>query len=278
VHGKKPAEQESARPSLTTRTVEAPSAEPRIGRHRRQPAPGRRSAARTRIGPALRAAPVRLALVTGLTCCLGFVALTESRTAGTTPDRTVPIDAVSDRSAVAADQPASRGQVRVPVPATATPTATASPGPSRPTRPRPVAGLSRAQMDNAQIIVTVGQRLKVPRKGLIVAVATAMQESDLHNLASEVVPESLNYPHQGTGADHDSVGLFQQRPSSGWGTVRDLMRPAYAAEKFYRALLEIPGWQGLSLTAAAQAVQISAFPDAYAKHEPRATLIVAALT
>ena len=141
-----------------------------------------------------------------------------------------------------------------------------------------MAGLTRAQMDNAQIITTVGQRLKVPRPGLVVAVATALQESNLYNLANETLPESKSYPHQGTGWDHDSVGLFQQRTSSGWGSVRDLMRPAYAAEKFYRALLEVPGWQGLSVTSAAQAVQVSAYPDAYAKHESRAKLIVAALT
>ena len=132
-------------------------------------------------------------------------------------------------------------------------------------------------MDNANIIVQVGIKLKVPRPGLVVAVATAMQESNLYNLASEVLPESKNYPHQGTGFDHDSVGLFQQRTSTGWGAVKDLMRPAYAAQKFYEALLQVPGWQQLSLSAAAQAVQISAFPDAYAKHEARATTIVAAL-
>lgn len=112
----------------------------------------------------------------------------------------------------------------------------------------------------------------------MVALATAMQESNLYNLASDVLPESTQYPHQGSGADHDSVGLFQQRPSSGWGTVAELMRPSYAARAFYTALAEIPGWQGMSVTAAAQAVQISAFPDAYAQHEERASTVAAALT
>lgn len=104
-----------------------------------------------------------------------------------------------------------------------------------------------------------------------------MQESNLYNLANPALPESLDYPNQGTGYDYDSVGLFQQRTSSGWGAVADLMRPAYAAQAFFEALLQIPGWQQMSVSGAAQAVQVSAFPDAYAQHESRATTIVAAL-
>ncbi|PWR11097.1 hypothetical protein DKT68_06870, partial [Micromonospora acroterricola] len=150
--------------------------------------------------------------------------------------------------------------------------------PVKPRRPRPVAGLDQAQMDNAKIIVDVGLELKMPRRALVVALSTAMQESNLYNLASSVLPESAQYPNQGSGSDHDSVGLFQQRPSSGWGTVAELMRPSYAARAFYLALNEIPGWQDMSVTAAAQAVQISAFPDAYAQHEERATTVAAALT
>jgi hypothetical protein len=157
------------------------------------------------------------------------------------------------------------------------PTKKAPRKPVRPKRPRPVAGLDQRQMDNAKVIVDVGRDMKLPRRGLIVAIATAMQESNLYNLASDVLPESYDYPHQGSGADHDSVGLFQQRPSSGWGTVAELMRPAYAARAFYAALLEVPGWADLSITEAAQTVQVSAFPDAYAKHEERATTVVDAL-
>ncbi|MBO4208813.1 hypothetical protein GSF22_22790, partial [Micromonospora echinofusca] len=150
--------------------------------------------------------------------------------------------------------------------------------PARPARPKPVAGLTQAQMDNAKVIVDVGRGLDLPRRGLIVAIATAMQESNLYNLANDYVPESFDHPHQGSGADHDSVGLFQQRPSSGWGAVEDLMRPAYAARQFYLALLEIVGWQDMSVAGAAQAVQVSAFPDAYAQHEERASTVVGALT
>jgi hypothetical protein len=104
-----------------------------------------------------------------------------------------------------------------------------------------------------------------------------MQESNLYNLASDVLPESYDYPHQGSGADHDSVGLFQQRTSSGWGTVRELMTPSISARKFFQALAQIPGWQDMGVAGAAQAVQVSAFPDAYAMHEGRASTVVDAL-
>jgi murein DD-endopeptidase MepM/ murein hydrolase activator NlpD len=97
----------------------------------------------------------------------------------------------------------------------------------------------------------------------VIAVATAIQESVLSNL-----------PHLGANNDHDSVGLFQQRPSQGWGTPKQLLDPAYTSRKFYQKLLKVPGWQGMPLTVAAQKVQISAYPDAYAKHEPVAEQIV----
>ncbi|MET8067031.1 hypothetical protein, partial [Micromonospora sp. NPDC005313] len=149
--------------------------------------------------------------------------------------------------------------------------------PVRAQRPRPVAGLDQRQMDNAKAVVDVGREMKMPRRAMVVAVATAMQESNLYNLASDVLPQSFDHPHQGSGSDHDSIGLFQQRPSSGWGTVAQLMRPAYAARAFYAALREVPGWEDMSVTAAAQAVQVSAYPDAYARHQGRATTVVAAL-
>lgn len=144
--------------------------------------------------------------------------------------------------------------------------------------PKPVAGLSQKQMNNAATIVATGRKLGVPRRALIAAIACAMQESTLRNLASNVIPESFNYRHEGSGSDHDSVGLFQQRPSAGWGTVKNLMTPSYAATKFYQALMRVPGWQNMALTYAIQAVQVSAFPEAYAKHEPMARTVVNALT
>jgi hypothetical protein len=126
------------------------------------------------------------------------------------------------------------------------------------------AGLSPEQTRNAALIVAVGQRMKVPVRGWVIAVATALQESDLIN--------------SGTATDHDSLGLFQQRPSQGWGSPEQIMNPDYAAGRFYEHLLRVPGWQTMALTDAAQAVQRSAYPDAYAKHQARATLIVKAYT
>ncbi|GIG56479.1 hypothetical protein Lfu02_08510 [Longispora fulva] len=138
-------------------------------------------------------------------------------------------------------------------------------------------GLSPAQSANAATIVAVGRRLGVPEKGLVVAIATAMQESSLRNLANVAYPESLSMANQGVGYDHDSLGLFQQRPATGWGTPGEVMTPEYAAEKFYRSLLKVPGWQDLPVTVAAQSVQRSAFPDAYARHEAAAAQLVAGL-
>src|SRR5690242_13511446 len=120
-----------------------------------------------------------------------------------------------------------------------------------------------AQIRNAAIIINVGSDLKLPPRAWVIAVATAMQESRLTNLGN-----------LGSRNDHDSLGLFQQRPSAGWGTPAQIKDPVYASTKFYDKLKSIEGWENLSLTEAAQRVQISAYPDAYAKHEPLATQIV----
>ncbi|MGC5308662.1 M23 family metallopeptidase [Micromonospora zamorensis] len=132
-----------------------------------------------------------------------------------------------------------------------------------------------AQVRNAAIIIQVGQELGVPSRGWVIALATAMQESALRNLANSDVPESLALPHEGVGADHDSLGLFQQRP--GWGSVAERMTPSYTARKFYEKLVKVRSWQRRPLTVVAQQVQISAYPDAYAKHEELASKIVDAL-
>lgn len=116
---------------------------------------------------------------------------------------------------------------------------------------------------NAAIIIKTGQQLKVPPRGWVIAVATAMQESSL-----------TNHGFLGDRNDHDSLGLFQQRPSQGWGTPAQVMDPVYSSTKFYNKLLKVKGWETLPLTVAAQRVQISAYPNAYAKHEPTATRIV----
>jgi cell wall-associated NlpC family hydrolase len=126
------------------------------------------------------------------------------------------------------------------------------------------AGLTAEQAANAGVIVGVGQRTDVPARGWVIAVATALQESDLINTS--------------TANDHDSLGLFAQRPSQGWGTPQQILDPPYAATAFYTRLLRVPAWQTLPLTVAAQQVQKSAYPDAYAKHEAQAAAIVAAYT
>ncbi len=149
----------------------------------------------------------------------------------------------------------------------------AAPAPSAPSggsggsTPRPPSGgtvtpLTAEMRQHAATIIQVGRQLGVPEYGIVIALATAMQESSLRNLS---------------WGDRDSVGLFQQRPSSGWGTAADLQVPSHAAHLFYegrsgytRGLLDIRGWQSMTLTQAAQAVQISAYPDYYAKWEASA--------
>lgn len=148
-------------------------------------------------------------------------------------------------------------------------TAACSPGspPSTSVSAATVAGYDSEQLANATIIVSVGMGRGIPARGLIIAVATAIQESSLHN-----------HGHLGNRNDHDSLGLFQQRPSQGWGTSEQIMDPVYASTKFYDKLLTIPGWETKQLTDAAQAVQRSAFGDRYARWEADATAIVAITT
>ena len=158
---------------------------------------------------------------------------------------------------------AGAGPVVCAVPVTSADPVSTGP-PSAPTGDHAAIGRwSKEQVGNAAAIVTVGAQQRVPPRGWVMAVATAMQESSLINTSG--------------GAD-DSVGLFQQRPSQGWGTPAQLQDPAYAAAKFYDKLLTIDGWQAMPLTEAAQKVQLSAYPDAYAKWEPDAVALVRAIT
>ncbi|MET0494340.1 MAG: C40 family peptidase [Actinoplanes sp.] len=129
------------------------------------------------------------------------------------------------------------------------------------------AGLTAEQAGNAAVIIGVGQREGIPPRGWVIAVATSLQESRLINLGD-----------LGAANDHDSLGLFQQRPSQGWGTPAEIMNPEHAATSFYEHLRAVPRWQSLPLTDAAQAVQRSAYPDAYADGEAQAAAIVAAYT
>lgn len=143
--------------------------------------------------------------------------------------------------------------------------------------PKPVAGLNQAQTNNAFIVIEVGRQMNLPERAYVVAIATALQETYLKNLANPKVPASMKLPHEGTGTNYDSVGIFQQRVSI-WGTPEQLMDPAFAAAKFYTKLSKVSGWQSMSVTGAAQAVQRSAFASAYAKHATTAQRIVDDLT
>jgi cell wall-associated NlpC family hydrolase len=118
------------------------------------------------------------------------------------------------------------------------------------------------QMGNAKTIVDVGASRGVPDQGIVVALMAAMTESGLRNLDH---------------GDRDSLGLFQMRPSQGWGTPAQLTDPVYAANKFYDVLLAVPNWQGIPPGASAQAVERSAFPDRYNKHEQTARQILGAV-
>jgi hypothetical protein len=142
----------------------------------------------------------------------------------------------------------------------------------------PVAGLDTTQMTHAKTIVDTAHQMNLPTQAAVIAVATSLQETNLYNLANTGLPESQHYTNDGTGYDHDSVGLFQQRPASGWGTVDQLMNPATSTHKFLHALQQVPGWQDMPLTVAAQTVQGSALPDAYAQHQTDAQTVVDALT
>lgn len=136
-----------------------------------------------------------------------------------------------------------------------------------------VSGLSQSQMQNAAAIVAAGRERGVSERGQVIAVATAMQESNLKMFANRTVPSSLALPHEAVGADHDSVGLFQQR-AAGWGPLSSRMDPKQSAAVFYGALDRVRGWESMPLTQAAQTVQRSAYPLAYAKHEAKAAQIV----
>jgi hypothetical protein len=130
------------------------------------------------------------------------------------------------------------------------------------TLPATGVGLTGEQIANARIIAQVGRDRGLPERAVVIALATAMQESTLRN---------LDY------GDRDSLGLFQQRPSQGWGTPAQVQDPVYAAGKFYDGLVQVPGWEALRLTDAAQVVQRSGFPEAYQQHEGMAVELTTAL-
>lgn len=159
-----------------------------------------------------------------------------------------------------------------PAPAVVAP-AVVAPAPAAPvpvvdTYTVPQVVLTDEQTANARLIIQIGHELGVPGHGIVIALATAMVESGLTNAPA---------------GDRDSIGLFQQRPSTGWGAPEQIADPSYAARAFYvgtahtNGLLDIAGWEGLSFGDAAQEVQISAFPGRYALWQPQAEAWLAAL-
>ncbi|MGH8839755.1 MAG: hypothetical protein ACRDVO_10930, partial [Jiangellaceae bacterium] len=123
--------------------------------------------------------------------------------------------------------------------------------------------VSPEQAAHAATIAAVAEERGLPARAVTIALATAYQESDLRNLDH---------------GDRDSLGLFQQRPSQGWGTPEQIRDPAYAVGRFYDALVQIPDYRGLEITVAAQQVQRSAYPDAYADHEADARVLASAFS
>jgi hypothetical protein len=123
--------------------------------------------------------------------------------------------------------------------------------------------LTTEQAENATLISAIGVSRGLPARAVSIALATAYQESKIRNL---------------THGDRDSLGLFQQRPSQGWGTTAQVRDPYYATNKFYDALEKIDGYQGLRITEAAQRVQRSGYPEAYEDHAPDARTLASVLT
>lgn len=119
------------------------------------------------------------------------------------------------------------------------------------------------QASNAAVITAIAMRRGMVPRAATIAIATAMQESKVRNISY---------------GDRDSVGLFQQRPSQGWGTVEQIMNPEYSSNAFYDALEEVPNWQTADIAHAAQAVQRSADGTAYAQHEAQARATASVLS
>ncbi|GLZ59443.1 hypothetical protein [Micromonospora sp. NBRC 107095] len=124
--------------------------------------------------------------------------------------------------------------------------------------------LNDEQTANVKAIIAATKKAGLPERAAVISIATSLQESKLENLG-----------HLGDMNDHDSLGLFQQRPSSGWGTPEQITDPEYSTTAFLKGLKQVDGWQDMPLTVAAQTVQVSAYPDAYAQWEQQAADLVA---
>ncbi|SCL22606.1 hypothetical protein GA0070624_2564 [Micromonospora rhizosphaerae] len=123
--------------------------------------------------------------------------------------------------------------------------------------------LNKEQIGNVKAIIAATKKSGMDERAAVVSIATSLQESKLENLG-----------HLGERNDHDSLGLFQQRPSSGWGTPEQITDPQYSTMAFLKGLKQVDGWQDMPLTEAAQTVQVSAYPHAYAQWEQQAADLV----
>ncbi|MDV2982489.1 UNVERIFIED_CONTAM: M23 family metallopeptidase [Actinomycetes bacterium ARC8] len=162
-----------------------------------------------------------------------------------------------------------------------------------------IKGYGEDQLKNAAVIINEARKADVDRQGAVIGLMTAMQESSLRILANggdweypkntsimtyeqwlkarDIVMKSLDYPHEGVGNAWDALGILQQRPSAGWGSVKEIMNPSYAASAFYERLVKVPNWRDKPYELAAEAVQISGKPDNYADHRTNAESIFDAL-
>jgi hypothetical protein len=122
---------------------------------------------------------------------------------------------------------------------------------------------SPEQAANAATITALSLKRSLPPRAATIALTTAIQESKLRNIKF---------------GDRDSLGLFQQRPSQGWGTKEQILDPIYSTNKFYDALIQIEGYEAMQITQVAQKVQRSAFPEAYADHEQEGRVLASTLT
>jgi N-acetylmuramoyl-L-alanine amidase len=222
--------------------------------------------------PAASVAPAPAA-ATARTVRAGDTVSAIARAAGVSTDAVLAANGLTRASIIYPGQ-----TLLIPGPADAAPPAPAAPVVAAAPAAAPTVSAAEAVLDaeqtaNAQLIIRVGRELGVPDRGIAIALGTAMVESWLRNL---------------DWGDRDSLGLFQQRPSTGWGTAEQILDPVRSARAFYggsddpngsltRGLLDVPGWQGMSFADAAQAVQISAYPERYARWEQAAAGWLAAL-
>jgi LysM repeat protein len=213
--------------------------------------------AESRPAPAPAPAPAEKAAERAYTVVAGDTLIGIAKKHGATVSSILAANGLSRSSIIYPGQTiAIPGEAAAPAPAPA-PETDPAPAPSAETTP-----LTSEMRSNAAVIVAVGRSLGVDEQGLVVALAAAMQESGLRN---------LDHGHA------DSLGIFQQRPSQGWGSPEQIQDATYSSTAFFvgvrgktQGLLDISGWRDMTVTDAAQAVQISAYPDAYGKWEQSA--------